>query len=457
VRSVEELETAAREGRLRTIKGIGETIEQMVLGGIAKDRARGGRFLLADADQYLRPVVERLSTTRGVQQLEVAGSYRRRAQTVGDVDILVASSAAGRVGQTLIESADVKDVLAHGPSKCAVVLRSGLQVDLRIVPARSFGAALHYFTGSKAHNIAVRTLGVKRGLKINEYGVHRGARRIAGAAEHDVFRSVGLDWIPPELREDRGEIDAAREGRLPPLVTTEDIRGDLQMHTTATDGKHSLEAMVKGCRLLGYEYMAVTEHTSALRIARGLGRDGFLRQFREIDTLRRRFDRPYMLKAAEVDILDDGALDMDEATLGELDLVVASVHSKFSLPKPAMTRRIVRAIQHPRVHILGHPTGRMLNRREPYAVDLDEIVAAARDYGVMLEINAQIDRLDLNDVAIGTARAAGVRLVVSTDAHRVEELAWMSYGVNQARRGWCTPDDIANTRPLEAFLAGLKK
>jgi DNA polymerase (family 10) len=457
VKSVDELEAAARDGRLRVIRGIGETIEQTVLRGIAQDRARGGRFLLADADLHLRPIVERLTALREVRALEVAGSCRRRVETVGDVDILVAASATAHVGRAFIESPDVRDVLAQGTTKCSVVLRSGLQVDLRVVPARSFGAALHYFTGSKAHNIAIRGLGVKRGLKINEYGVYRGARRIAGAGEPEVFEAVGLAWIPPELREDRGEIEAARAGTLPALVTTEDIRGDLQMHTTATDGKHSLEAMVEGCRLLGYEYMAVTDHTSALRIARGLGREGFRRQFREIDALRRRFDRPYILKAAEVDILDEGTLDLDEATLGELDLVVASVHSKFSMPGAAMTRRIIRAIRHPRVHILGHPTGRMLNRREPYAVDLEQVIAAARDHGVMLEINAQIDRLDLNDVAAGMARAAGVGLVVSTDAHRVEELAWMSYGVSQARRAWCTASDIANTKPLAAFLAGLRK
>jgi DNA polymerase (family 10) len=272
-----------------------------------------------------------------------------------------------------------------------------------------------------------------------------------------VFKAVGLPWIPPELRENGGEIEAARAGTLPPLVTVEDIRGDLQMHTTYTDGRHSLEAMIEGCRLLGYEYMAVTDHTSALRVARGLGRDGFLKQFREIDALRNRFDRPLILKAAEVDILDDGALDLDEGTLAELDFVVASVHSRFAMPKAAMTRRIIRALAHPRVHVLGHPTGRLLNRREPYALDLDQVITAARDHGVMLEVNAQTDRLDLNDVAIQAARAAGVKLVISTDAHRVEELAWMRYGVDQARRGWCAAGDIANTRSAAAFVALLSK
>ena len=457
VKTLEDLAAAAREGRLRTIKGIGASIEQTVIRGVALDQSRQGRFLLADADVHIRPIVDRLRALPQVEALEVCGSYRRRSETVGDIDILVSARRAAPIADAFVRAPEAARVLAHGQTKCSIVLKAELQVDLRIVPAKSYGAALHYFTGSKAHNIAVRTLGVKRRLKISEYGVFRGARQMGGATESDVFKAVGLPWIPPELRENRGEIEAARAGTLPPLVTVEDIRGDLQMHTTYTDGRHSLEAMIEGCRLLGYEYMAVTDHTSALRVARGLGRDGFLKQFREIDALRNRFDRPLILKAAEVDILDDGSLDLDEGTLAELDFVVASVHSRFAMPKAAMTRRIVRALAHPRVHVLGHPTGRLLNRREPYALDLDQVITAARDHGVMLEVNAQTDRLDLNDVAIQAARAAGVKLVISTDAHRVEELAWMRYGVDQARRGWCAAGDIANTRSAAAFVALLSK
>ncbi len=325
------------------------------------------------------------------------------------------------------------------------------------MPRVSYGAALHYFTGSKPHNIAVRLLGVKRHLKINEYGVFRGTRQIGGRNEEDVFKAVGLPWIPPELRENRGEIDAAREGRLPALVALADIRGDLQMHTDATDGQHTLAEMVEACKDLGYEYIAITDHTKAVRVAGGLTEAGFHKQAHAIETIRKRLSWPVVLKGAEVDILDDGALDLDDKALAALDVVVASVHSRFNMSKADMTRRIVRALQHPRVHILGHPTGRLLGKRDPYPVDMSEIIKAAGDYGVMLEINAQPDRLDLNDVYIQMAREAGVKLVISTDAHRTQELACMRFGVDQARRGWCEAKDVANSYHLTAFKKLLQK
>jgi DNA polymerase (family 10) len=337
------------------------------------------------------------------------------------------------------------------------VLRSGLQVDLRVVPAESYGAALYYFTGSKPHNIAVRLLGIRRHLKVNEYGVFRGRRRIAGEKEEDVFAAVGLPWIPPELRENHGEIEAARAGTLPTLVETGDIRGDLQMHTTATDGKNTLAEMVEACAARGYEYIAVTDHTKAVRVAGGLTPSGFRKQARAIDRLQSKIKNLTILKSAEVDILDDGSLDLDDKALACLDVVVASVHSRFAMPKDAMTKRIVRALRHPRVNILGHPTGRLIGKREPYALDIQEVIKVAREEGVLLEINAQPDRLDLNDLQIAMAREAGVRMVISTDAHRVEELAWMRYGVDQARRGWCEPGHIANTLHLEAFRKIIKR
>ncbi|HVB38494.1 MAG TPA: PHP domain-containing protein, partial [Vicinamibacterales bacterium] len=316
---------------------------------------------------------------------------------------------------------------------------------------------LYYFTGSKAHNIAVRRLAVKRHLKINEYGVFRGPRQIGGRAEADVFKSVGLPWIPPELREDRGEIDAARAGLLPRLVELKDIRGDLQMHTVHTDGHHTVEEMARACRDRGYAYMAVTDHTKAVRVAGGLSRAGFRKLFRDIERAQQVLQDITILKSAEVDILEDGTLDLDAETLAELDVVLVSVHSKFNLPRAAMTRRILKAMQHPRVHILGHPTGRLIGRREPYAVDMEAIVATARQHGVLIEINAQPERLDLNDTYARMARDAGVKLVISTDAHRIEELDFMRYGVDQARRGWCTRADIANSRTLDAFRRLLRR
>jgi DNA polymerase (family X) len=457
VKTLAQLEKAARAGRLSELRGFGKTIEQTILRGIDQEQAHLARVPLAEAEAYIRPLLERLRTVPGADQVEIAGSFRRRAETVGDVDILVASKQAGAVAEAFLTYPDVRRVLARGETKCSAVLRSGLQVDLRIVPPASYGAALHYFTGSKPHNIAIRLLGVKRHLKINEYGVFRGERQVGGRSEAEVFDAVGLPWIPPELRENRGEIDAAREGRLPVLVELQDIRGDLQMHTDATDGKNTLGEMAAACGERGYEYIAITDHTKAVRVAGGLTPADFRRQWRAVDALRKRLPKPVVFKSAEVDILEDGSLDLDDGLLAELDVVLVSVHSLFNMPKARMTRRIVRALQHPHVHILGHPTGRLIGRREPYAVDMGEIVKAARDYGVCLEINAQPDRLDLHDLHVQMAREAGVKLVVSTDAHRIQELDCIRYGVDQARRGWCERGDIANTRGLAAFRKLLRK
>jgi DNA polymerase (family 10) len=457
VKTLPELERAARAGRLAELRGMGKTLEQMILRGIRQDKAHVARVPLAEAEAYIRPLIERLRALPEVEQLDVAGSFRRRRETVGDVDILVASRQPAPIAAAFVTYSDVDQVLARGDTKCSIRLRSGLQADLRIVPRASYGSALHYLTGSKPHNIAVRLLGVKRHLKINEYGVFRGAKQIGGRTEEEVFRAVGLRWIPPELRENRGEIEAAREDHLPTLVELADIRGDLQMHTDATDGKHTLAEMVEGCRKLGYEYVAITDHTKAVRVAGGLTKAGFRKQAHAIDAIRKRMSKPFVFMGAEVDILDDGSLDLDDETLAAFDVVLVSVHSKFNLSKAEMTRRIVRAIRHPRVHILGHPTGRLLGKREPYPVDMSEVIKAAHGHGVMLEINAQPDRLDLNDVYIQMAREAGVKLVINTDAHRTQELGCMRYGVDQARRGWCEAKDVANTFHLPAFKKLLQK
>ena len=457
MKTLAQLEKAARAGRLSELRGMGKTLEQAILRGLDQDKAHVARVPLVEAEAYVRPLVDQLRATPGVEQMDVAGSFRRRSETVGDVDILVASSRAPIVADAFLRYRDVKQVLARGETKCSVVLRSGLQVDLRIVPRSSYGAALHYFTGSKPHNIAIRLLGVKRHLKINEYGVFRGTRQIGGRTEAQVFEAVGLPWIPPELRENRGEIEAARARRLPQLVEVADIRGDLQMHTDATDGKNTLAEMVEACCARGYGYIAITDHTKAVRVAGGLTKAGFHKQSRAIDALRKRASKPVVLKGAEVDILDDGSLDLDDDTLAELDVVIVSVHSRFNMSKAEMTRRIVRALKHPRAHILGHPTGRLIGKREPYPVDMTEVIKTAGDYGVLLEINAQPDRLDLNDLHIQMAREAGVKLVINTDAHRIQELDCMRYGVDQARRGWCEAKDIANTCRVAAFHKLIQK
>jgi DNA polymerase (family X) len=451
ITTLEQLEQAARSGRLRQLRGVKATLEARILRGIEERKIAGTRVRIAEADVHVAPFVGYLREAPGVEAIEVAGSYRRRRETVGDVDVLITTGRPGAAASRFVQYPLVRHVLAKGETKCSVVLRSGLQVDLRVVRAECYGAALHYFTGSKPHNIAVRTLGVKRNVKINEYGVFRGTRRIGGRTEEEVFEAVGLPWIAPELREDRGEMEAARLGRLPRLVTLDDIKGDLQMHSSYSDGKNTVAEMAGACRARGYAYVAITDHTASLRVAAGIGPEGFREQFREIERVQRQMPEIKIFKGAEVDILEDGHLDLDDATLDELDVVVASVHSKFNIGREEMTRRVVRAMQHPRVHVLAHPTGRRLGSREPYAIDMEEVVKVARDYGVLLEINAHPHRLDLNDIHARMAKEAGVKLVVSTDAHRVDELASMRYGVDQARRAWCEPQDVANTRSPEDF------
>jgi DNA polymerase (family 10) len=457
ITTLHALEVAAKSGRLRKLPGIKDTTERKILHGLADLRVHSGRWRLADADAYLQPLIVHLKSVPAVGELQVAGSYRRRKDTVGDIDILVASSRPAAVAKRFTSYPRVRDVQAEGATRSAVVLDCGLQVDLRVVPACSFGSALHYFTGSKPHNIAIRALGLKHGLKINEYGVFRGSRRIGGRSEEQVFKAVGLPWIPPELREARGEIEAAREGRLPRLIELSDIRGDLQMHTDATDGVHDLVRMVDAARQRGYEYVAITDHTKAVRVAGGLTRGAFHRQFKAIDRLQKKCSGITILKGAEVDILDNGDLDLDDATLAELDVVVVAVHSKLNLSRTAMTRRLARALRHPRVHILAHPTGRLIGTREPYQIDFDEILNVAADHGVALEINAQPERLDIDDVQARAAHDAGVSLVISTDAHRIDELNYMRYGVDQARRGWCEPRHVLNTRSLSELRKALRR
>jgi DNA polymerase (family 10) len=451
IRTLQELEEAARSGRLLELRGMGPTLQARLLQGIAAQRARGSRYRLDEAERQVLPLVEYLRGAPGVGTIDVAGSFRRRCATVGDVDLLVAAKNGRAVADLFVAYSRVARVLAHGPTRSSVLLESGLQADLRVVRDASYGAALHYFTGSKTHTIAVRAMAVKRGLKINEYGVFKGARSIAGRTEEEVYRAVGLRFVPPELREGRGELEAARRGALPDLVELRQIRGDLQMHTDASDGADSLEAMARACRERGYAYMAITDHTKSQREAGGMDGAGFRRQSRAIDDLRRRRPGLAIFKSAEIDILPDGGLDLDDATLASLDLAMAAVHSKFNMTERAMTERVLKALRHPSVRIFAHPTGRLLGRREPCPIDMLAIARFAADTGVLLEIDAQPERLDLDDVRIRMAKEAGARFVVDTDAHAVGDLDLMRFGVDQARRGWLTAADVANTLDLERF------
>jgi DNA polymerase (family 10) len=454
VRSVAGLARAARAGRVRALPGFGARSEQRLLAELAHAAPDERRMLRARAAQYAEPLLEWMRGATGIGRVELAGSFRRCRETVGDLDLLVENEDGRAAVRHFTAYPQVARILARGTTRAAVQLAGGLHVDLRVLPAESYGAALHYFTGSKAHNIAVRGMGRARGLKISEYGVFRGARRTGGRTEAEVFAAVGLPFIPPELREDRGEIDAARRGQLPSLVTLADIRGDLQSHSTDSDGRHSMEAMAEAAEALGYEYLALTDHTPSVRVAGGLDRAGFRAQMRRIDRLNARLKRLTLLKGAEVDIHPDGSLDLDDDTLERLDVVLVSLHASLGLPPQQQTARLVRALRHARVHILAHPTGRLVNGRRGAQFDLDEVCRVAANEGVFLEVNAQPERLDLDDIAVRRALELGCTLVISTDAHATEELGFMRWGVDQARRGWTGAAHVANTRPLAQLLKG---
>lgn len=451
IESVEDLKWALIAGRVSKVPGFGSLSEEKLKRELALQTATEARVLRPVAAQYWSELVRYLRAVPGVEQVEIAGSFRRKRETVGDLDVLVAARSGTPIAERLAHYPEVEQILTQGSRGTSIRLRSGLQVDVRFLPAVSFGAGLVYFTGSKPHNIALRRLGQRRGLKINEYGVFKAGKRVAGRTEEEVYAKVGLPWIPPELREDRGELDAARRGVLPDLVTLEEIRGDLQMHTTGSDGRNDLAAMARAAQELRYEYIAVTDHSPAMRMVQGLDAAGFRRQGKRIDQLNARSRSFTILKGAEVDIGADGALDLDDATLAALDVVVASIHSHFDLSEQAQTRRIVRALQHPCVDIFGHPTGRLLGERRGIRADWAAIFRAAADHGVMVEINAQPSRLDLDDVQARAAVEAGVRLVIDTDAHSTAELKFMQWGIDQARRGWVSRANVANTYPLSTF------
>jgi DNA polymerase (family 10) len=457
IRTLADLTRAVETGRLRELPGFGEKTEAMVRQYLQNRHPGTQRALRATVEQLVAPLLDRLGGAPGVKQVTVAGSYRRQVETLGDVDILVASSESSEVSRLLVESDDVAEVLARGKTKSSVVLRSGLQVDLRVVPESSYGAALHYFTGSKAHNIAIRTRGLQAGLKINEYGVFRGDLQVGGQDETDVFKAVGLPFIEPELRENRGEIEAAEKNLLPRLVTLADLRGDFQSHTTATDGRDDLTAMAHAAQARGYEYLAVTDHSKRMTMVHGLNATRLARQLRDIDKLNATFERFRLLKSIEVDILDDGSLDLSDDILRELDVVIAAVHSRLTLSRDRQTERILRAMDNPYVTILAHPTGRLINQRPPMDIDLERLLKAAKERGCVVELNAQPTRLDLDAIACRMAHDLGVKVALSSDAHSAVELEVMRHGIAQARRGWLTAEDVINSRSWKDLKPLLKR
>jgi DNA polymerase (family 10) len=459
--SIDELEKLCVEQKLRDLPRMGAKLEEKVLRSIADYRRRSGRYLLSYAEGVAAELINDLRQVEGVEAITPAGSFRRGKETIGDLDLLVTGPAAAAALDRFVAFPRVQEVLAHGDNKASArVGLEGLQVDVRALPPESFGAAMQYFTGSKDHNVAIRMRAVRMGLKLSEYGLFRieDDSPVAGATEAGVYEALGMPWIPPELRENTGEIEAALEGRLPELIEGRHLRGDLHMHTTETDGRATLEEMAAAARERGYEYIAITDHSKALAMANGLDEArvvGHARRVRELNASGALGLRVF--SGIECDILRDGAMDLANDALAELDVVIGSVHSHMNLEPAEMTDRLLRALECPHLRILGHPTGRRLLERESYPFDFDRVAEAAVRRGVWLEVNASPERLDLYGPLIRAAKAKGARFTISTDAHHPKNLAGIRYGIVTARRGWLGRSDVMNTLPLGEFEAALRK
>ncbi len=457
IKTLEELREACQAHRVRELKGFGEKTESAILEGLEIAVQAGQRIYWAQADQVAQALREHLASCKAIRQMEFAGSYRRGKDTVGDLDLLVVADRPAEAMDRFATYPEVGDVLARGETKMSVRLEFGFQVDLRVVPAESFGAALQYFTGSKAHNVELRGMARQKGLKINEYGVFRGDERVAGRSEEEVYAAVGLPWIPPELREAREEFQWAAAGTLPRLVEVGELQGDLHVHSTWSDGAATLEELVQAARQRKLKYLAITDHSKRATVANGLSAERLLEQWAEIDRLNRRLKGFKLLKGVEVDILESGALDLPDEVLAQADWVVAAIHFGQNQPRQRITERAIGALRNPYVSAIAHPTGRLLNKRKPYEIDLDAVLAAARDYGKCMELNAHPSRLDLDDVACAAAKRLGVPIVIATDAHNINGLDALRYGVLQARRGGLTAADVANTRPWNQLKKMLGK
>jgi DNA polymerase (family 10) len=447
------MEKAARAGKIKGLPGMGAKSEENILKGISalfrhKERIPLGRIL-----PKAEKIVEQLNRVKEVDHIALAGSLRRMKETIADGDILVSSTKPRPVMQAFTRLSEVQRVLSFGSTKSSIITKDNFQVDLRVVKPESWGAALHYFTGSKSHNLKVRTLALKRGLSVNEYGLWKGKRSLASKTEEEMYQKLGLQWMPPEIREDWGEVELASKQKIPKLIGLKDIKGDLQMHTDWSDGRDSIEKMARAAQALGYQYIAITDHSPLVGITGGLNEKRLEKQIEEIEKVNRRLKAFRVLSGIEVDIRDQGKLDLPDSILKELDLVVATVHTKFNLPRAKMTKRIISALENPLVDILGHPTGRLLGKRDPYEVDLDQVLEAALKNDKILELNGSPHRLDLPDIWVRKAKDKGIKIVISTDSHHTEHLQeWMGYGVSYGRRGWLEKKDVVNTLPLEKIL-----
>lgn len=459
VDNIEKLERAVKEHQIKDLPGMGEKSETNILRGIELYRRRKERVLLGTALPVAEDIIEALSQLKEVNKINFAGSLRRKKETIGDIDILVTSQKSEKIMKTFTSLPQVKEILAGGPTKSSVITKDDIHVDVRVVEPISFGAALQYFTGSKTHNIKLRELAVKRGLKINEYGVfdQKTERRITGEEEEEVYKILNLPFIPPELREDRGEIEAAQENKLPELIEYSQIKGDLHMHTKWSDGAHTIRQMAEAAKNRGYKYIAITDHSQSLKFAGGLTEERLREQIEEIRRLNQELNDFTVFTGIEVDIKSDGSLDFSDEILSKLDVVIAAIHSGFKQESKIITERLVGAMQNRFVSIIAHPTGRLIGYRESYQVDIDKIMDMAAKTGTILEINAYPERLDLNDVYCRMAKDRGAQLAIETDAHSIDGLEFMNLGVDVARRGWLEEKDIVNTLPLDKLLKRLKR
>jgi len=450
IRNVKDLEKAAKSHKIAPLFGFGEKTENNILESIEFLKKDKGRFLLGEILPIVREIYEELKNLKQVEKIDVVGSLRRMKETIGDIDFLIASEKPQKVMDFFVSLEGIEKVWGKGTTKASVRMKQGFDIDVRVVSKKSYGAALQYFTGSKEHNIAVRKIAISKKLKLNEYGLFKGKRMIAGRTEKEVYKRLGMDWISPEIRENQGEIEAALKGKLPNLIVLKNIKGDLHCHSSWDGGENSILEMAKKAIELGYEYIGISDHTKFLRIEYGLDEKQLSEQRREIDKLNKKFVKKKfkILQGAETNILRNGSVDIKDQALKRLDYVIAGIHSNFKISQAEMTKRIISAMKNPNIDIISHPTGRILKRREEYEIDFDKILRAAKEFKVILEINACPARLDLNDLNIKRCKAAGVKMVINTDAHHKDQMRYMSLGIAQARRGWAEKGDIINAQPL---------
>lgn len=457
VQNIDDLYHAAEEQKIRNLPGFSKKIEEHILEEIKKIKEKYNRMKISTAEQNALPIVEYLRENRSIQDIEIAGSYRRRKETIGDLDILVTCEDSISVMTHFVNYFDIDEVLSKGDTRSSIILKSGIQVDLRVLPQKSYGAAMLYFTGSKAHNIVIRKLAKQKDWKVNEYGLFSNDDFLAGETEKGIYNKLGLPYIEPELRENRGEFEAAESGNLPELIKLSDIKGDLHTHTNLTDGKNTLEEMAEAAQKLGYKYIANTDHSKRVTVAGGLDEKQVFENIKRTDKLNENFKDFSILKGIEVDILEDGSLDLSDKVLKELDIVVGAIHYKFNLSREEQTERILRAMDNPYLNIIAHPTGRLINEREPYDIDLEKIMQKAKENNCILEINSQPSRLDLNDLNSRKAKEMGVKLVISTDAHSTTQYDFMRFGIGQARRGWIEKNNVINTRNINQLKKIIKR